>query len=269
MLALSQLVTFPTILDNTLDVFLTNWPSLVNSCEPVPWISDHDSAVYLHSDILPKRHRPIQRTNHIWRKADNRLIHDKLATFADELQKDYNLDTPVETLWALFVARYKHVLAKHVPTKLSSRRYNQLWAKGKIRNVSRKKKKYFKKAQRTNHAHDQTKYREIKKLAQSECRKAYYEYINSVLNVHNQNDVNLKTFWSFIKSKTKENTGVTPLMKNDTVHSDSQAKADILNMQFPSVFTIGNASNAPSLGVSPYSDLPHITVSAAENHWKT
>ena len=52
-------------------------------------------------------------------------------------------------------------------------------------------------------------------------------------------------------------------MKNGTVHSDSQAKADILNMQFSSVFTIGNASNVPSLGVSPYSELPHITVYVA------
>ena len=260
MLGLSQMATFPTRLDNTLDVFLTNRPSLVNSCEPVPGISDHDAAVYVHSDILPKRHRPIQRTIHVWRKADNRLIHDELATFA---QKHHNLDTPVETPWALFVARCKQVLAKHVPTKLSSRRYNQPWANGKIRNLSRKKKKYFKKAQRTKCAHDQTKYRDIKKLAQSEGRKAYYEYINSMLDENNQNEVNLKKFWSFIKSKKKENSGVAPLMKNGTVHSDSQAKADILNMQFSSVFTTGNASNAPSLGVSPYSELPHITVSVA------
>ena len=34
-------------------------------------------------------------------------------------------------------------------------------------------------------------------------------------------------------------------------------------MQFSSVFTIGNASNAPILGMSQYSELPHITVSVA------
>ena len=44
MLGLSQMVTFPTRLDNTLDVFLTNRPSLVNRCEPVPGISDHDAS---------------------------------------------------------------------------------------------------------------------------------------------------------------------------------------------------------------------------------
>ena len=76
MLGISQMVTFPTSLENTLDVFLTNRPSLVNSCEPEPGISDHDAAVYVHSHVLPKRHRPIQKTNHVWRTADHRLIHD-------------------------------------------------------------------------------------------------------------------------------------------------------------------------------------------------
>ena len=67
-----------------------------------------------------------------------------------------------------------------------------------------------------------------------------------MLDVNNQNEVNLKKFWSFINSKTKENSGVATHMKNGTVHSDSLAKADILNMQFSSVFTIGNASNVRS-----------------------
>jgi len=74
MLGLSQMVIFPTIIDNSLDIFLTNRPSLVNRCELIPGISDHDAAVFVNSDILPKRHRHIQRTIHVWRKADSRLI---------------------------------------------------------------------------------------------------------------------------------------------------------------------------------------------------
>ena len=84
-----------------------------------------------------------------------------------------------------------------------------------------------------------------------------------MLDIHNQNEVYLRKFWSFIKSKKKENSGVAPLVKNGTVHSDSQAEADILNKQLTLVFTIGNVSNAPSMGVSPYSELPHIKVSVA------
>ena len=92
MLGLSQSVTFPTRLDNTLDVFITNRPSPShNRCEPMSVISDHDAAVYVNSGIMPKRHRLIPRTIHVWSKADSRLIQEELATFADELQNDHNL----------------------------------------------------------------------------------------------------------------------------------------------------------------------------------
>ena len=257
MLGLSQMVTFPTRLHNTLDVFLTNRPSLVNRCEPIPGVSDHDAAVYVNSDIVPKRQRPVQRKIHIWKKADTELIKEDLAAFAEEMQTRYNPETPVETLWALFTAKCQSVLANHVPTKLSSQRYNQPWANGKIRNLSRKKKKCYKKAQRTKSDQDIAKYRATKKLVQSECRKAYYQYINSMIGESNQNGGNLKKFWSFIKS---DNNGVAPLKKNGIVHSDSQTKADILNTQFSSVFTKGGKINVPNLGTCKYSVLPDITV---------
>ena len=158
----------------------------------------------------------------------------------------------METLWALFTAKCQSILDNHVPTKLSSQRYNQPWANGKIRNLSRKKKKYYKKAQRTRSDQDMAKYQATKKLVQSECRKAYYQYINSMIGESNQNGGNLKKFWSFIKSKKNDNSGVAPLKKNGIVHSDSQTKADILNTQFSTVFMKGGKINCDT--------LPDITV---------
>jgi hypothetical protein len=46
-----------------------------------------------------------------------------------------------------------------------------------------------------------------------------------------------KRFWSFIKSKRCESTGVSPLKDSDgKTYSDSETKANILNKQFSSVF---------------------------------
>ena len=50
-LGLSQTVKFPTRDKSTLELFFTNRPSLLNRCEPIPGISDHDTAVYIDSDI--------------------------------------------------------------------------------------------------------------------------------------------------------------------------------------------------------------------------
>ena len=41
-----QFVTFPTRNDNTLDIFATNRPSLVNKCFPISGIGDHDGVLY-------------------------------------------------------------------------------------------------------------------------------------------------------------------------------------------------------------------------------
>ena len=82
----------------------------LSPCEPIPGISYHDASSRLHKLFFPKRHRPIQSLIHVWRKTDSRLIQEDL-TFADELQNDHNIDTPVETMWALVVSRCKHILA--------------------------------------------------------------------------------------------------------------------------------------------------------------
>jgi hypothetical protein len=46
-LAVEQMVNFPTRNTNILDIFLTNRPSLISRCEPVPGISDHETAVFI------------------------------------------------------------------------------------------------------------------------------------------------------------------------------------------------------------------------------
>ena len=51
---LEQMVDFPTINQNTLDLFITNGPTLVNRCEPMPGISDHE-IVCINSNVSVKR----------------------------------------------------------------------------------------------------------------------------------------------------------------------------------------------------------------------
>ena len=40
--SLSQIVDFPTRISNILDIFVTNRPSLIESCESIDGISDHE-----------------------------------------------------------------------------------------------------------------------------------------------------------------------------------------------------------------------------------
>ena len=47
-----------------------------------------------------------------------------------------------------------------------------------------------------------------------------------------------KAFWSYVKSKRQESTGVAPLKNKDGfIHSDSSSKVEIFNYQFVSAYT--------------------------------
>ena len=72
---------------------------------------------------------------------------------------------------------------------------------------------------------------------------------------------NSKKFWSFIKSKGQEWTGVAPLKnKMGFLQSDNKSKAEILNEQFQSVFTKENLNNCPNKGNSSYQTMSDIKI---------
>ena len=75
---------------------------------------------------------------------------------------------------------------------------------------------------------------------------------------------NRKLFWKYIKSKRKENIGISILKsQNGSVVSNSQEKAEILNNQFKSVFTIENTENFPNKGPSSYPKFQDIEITTA------
>ena len=72
---------------------------------------------------------------------------------------------------------------------------------------------------------------------------------------------NPKKFWSFIKGKKQESSGLAPLRQTDgTLHSNPHTKADILNCQFKSVFTKEDMSSMPDKGDSPHNTMDPIIV---------
>ena len=90
------------------------------------------------------------------------------------------------------------------------------------------------------------KFKAAKREVQSECRKAYYSYINSMITGEETDPESLKRFGSFIKSKKCDNSGVSPLKRDGVAHSDSQVKANIMYDKLSSVFTEEYISTAPT-----------------------
>ena len=127
-----------------------------------------------------------------------------------------------------------------------------------IKRLSRRKQNAYNKAKASKKTKDWDHYKSIKKKCQIECRKAYNNYVSTMLN----NDIKSspKRLWSFLKSKICDSTGVAPLSKGGNNHSGSLEKANILNDQFTSVFTEEDTTNVPTMGPSPFPDLEQIQI---------
>jgi len=250
-----QLATFPTRLENTLDIFATNRPSLVNKCTPIPGISDHD-IVLTDVNILTARRKPVARLIHLWKKADLESMTSDLTNFTTRFTSSNNASTPINNLWDTFKKECTAAINKHVPSKMTSTRYSQPWCNRTIRRLSRRKKRAYKRARKSNSEKDWTTYKTIQKATRTECKTAHNKYVHDLVT-----DDNSKKLYTFVKNKKCDGSGVAPLKRDGVNHVDPPTKAEILNDQFTSVFTKEDTeSPLPDLGESPYPDAPQIHV---------
>ena len=75
------MVDFPTRKDSILDIFVTNRPSLVNKCTPIPGLSDHDF-VLIGANIVPSRQKSARRLIYLWNKANLIEMEQDIAAFS-------------------------------------------------------------------------------------------------------------------------------------------------------------------------------------------
>ena len=257
--ALEQMVTFPTRIEHTLDLFLTNRPSLVNRCTVIPGIADHD-IVFVESPIYASRNKPTKRKVHLWKRADTIQMRDELCSFANNFITTYDVTSNIEEMSRNITSSLSHILDKCVPSKMTTTRFNQPWITREVKRLSRQKKRCFKKARDSKSSKEQRRYQHLKKATRSACKRAYDDYITNIISPDCQS--NPKKFWSFITSKRTESTGVAPLKASDGLtYSDPTTKANILNDQFSSVF---NSTEDPTtikeLTSPPHTSMPKIDV---------
>lgn len=100
---------------------------------------------------------------------------------------------------------------------------------------------------------DWSKYKDIKKQFQRECRQAYNAYLSTLVDP-NSNTIT-KKLWSYIKSRKQDHTGIGPLKHQDILFTDTVAKADILADYFSSVFTHEDSSHIPSMSGNTFPSM--------------
>ena len=256
---LEQMVDFPTRGDNTLDVILTNRPTLTNRCSPLPGLSDHDM-VFMDADARASRRKPTRRRILLWKRADLDTIRSRVHQMSEDYTTKITTSTPVEDLANALQLELDKIIDECVPSKLSSTRVNQPWFNSETKRILRRKSRSFQKARRTNKARDWNRFKRLKKEAQKVCRNTYNRYIHDIIHSEPADGRN-KKLGALVKAKRSDQMGVAPLKEGGFLHSDPKTKANILNRQFTSVFSSDNGAPLPDLGVSNHPTMDNISVS--------
>ena len=138
---LDQIVSTPTRIteytSNLLDLFLTNNRTLINKCEVVPGIGDHEAVYYVGSSMRPMKVKTPPRKVFQYKKANYDQMREDLREYQNHFTEQTSSSSANET-WTQFEEKLKTLTDKHIPSKMiSGNRIRKPWVDtGKSRNCS-------------------------------------------------------------------------------------------------------------------------------------
>ena len=109
----------------------------------------------------------------------------------------------------------------------------------KNKNTYEEKGQTLQKNEKSGNKDLKDKYKHLKHHVQKELRHAYWTYIENIVTPEQDDNSfsNMKKFWSYIKSKKSDYSGVSSLKQDGRLISDPKQKSNSLNHQFQSVFS--------------------------------
>jgi hypothetical protein len=245
---LEQIVREPTRINNTLDLFFTTNPTLVEKSCVVPGISDHDGIPVIIMSTRPNYIKFKPRKVFLYSKADVTGLKKYLKDWSISFISKICPQTTVNTMYNDFKNAVEKAMEKFIPSKMVTKRNKCPWLNQKVKRLHKCKQRAYNSHRRLNTSDSYDNFKNIRKEVTTETRKIYRNHIKSVCSG------SLKKFYSYIKSLKIDTIGIPTLKKDGRLHSDNQTKAGILNEQFSSVFTHENTQLTPE----PESNVPSI-----------
>ena len=256
---LTQHVKQPTRGHNILDLVFTTNPNVVADLKIQSGMSDHDAVIF-DINLKPSTNRKQPRKVFIFKKGNMEVVRNDLKQRFDKYIETEALSNSVDVNYYYFKSTINEVMKKNIPQKNINGRWNVPWLTNSIKRMTRKKQRLYNKARRTDNPSDWKKFKEMRKCIKKQLTIAHNEYVSDLLTApeksRSNKEVPSKRFWSYIKSKKTHDVGIPPLKDNGADVNDNYGKANLLSNQFKSVFTKENLDNIPSLGPSPYPDVP-------------
>ena len=251
---LEQVVREPTRGKNTLDLFFTTNPTLVERSTVTPGLSDHDGVPLIIISAKPRVIKQRPRKVYLYHKADTNALLSDLRRWSDEFSSRDLTDTSVNDMYEEFQNSLETAMDSHIPSKIVSKRNQTPWINKRVKRLHKRKQRAYNQYSKNRDEVNYEKFRAARKTTFRETRSAYRKYINEVVSD------SPKKFWSFVKNLKVDSIGIPTLKKDGKLESDNRAKAEILNDQFKSVFTKENLQ-LPSVPELNTPTMPDIIIS--------
>ena len=270
---LFQHVTEPTRARGTdepslLDLIITNEEMQVSDIQFTSPLgkSDH-SVIYFnyncYLDVAKHRHESFS-----YNKADYEAMRQYLTDLDWRTQFLKESDSlSVEDHWLTLKRMLVSVRNKFVPKVCQHdwRRKGKIPVSKDLRNAIRSKnaahRNWILKKNRVDGDHARMEFKRKRNKVKTLLRKAKRDFEQ---NIASKIKSNPKSFWSHVRQKLKSKSGIAPLLqdpkdKSSTKFNDKE-KADILQNQYSSVFTIEPCQDLPSLDRRTNNRIPEIEI---------
>lgn len=240
---LSQLVTFPTRGVNTLDLVCVSHPDLVGRLRTVPPIhSDHDGLAFCFLSKVKSTQDP-PRPSYNWRRADL----EKMSEFLVAFEQEYSCIAPhrsVEQNWQHMKSTFARAMSDNIPTSVKKNRSRPI-PREVIRLCRQRDRAY--RALREYPTHEnRRRYNSLRNRSKRECARAHRTQLNRIADALGEN--NSQPFWRHVKSLRADQVTIPDISNgNGDLVSDPEAKANVFNRRFQSVFT-----------AEPDGDIPYV-----------
>lgn len=241
---LTQMVMEPTRQGNILDLLFTSHPDLVDKVYTAPGMSDHDAVI---CDINFRANPPAnpKRNVYLYKRADMEGLRRKLKECFELFQASHP-EKSIRTNWDQFKADVYNSINEFIPQRtLKNKRSLSPWCKVNIRRLIRNKRWRYNSARRNGKEQSWRRFRHLRKLVHNELQLAHQQRVNNLLDIDEADTVHdhakasvTKRSWQYIKVKRRDSAGIAILKSHGKEFTKPKEKADILNEQYHSVFTL-------------------------------
>ena len=153
-----------------------------------------------------------------------------------------------------------------IPKKRINNKHQIPWVTHKIKKMIRKKNKIHSKLKSSKSAKIMKQYKAIKHRLQKDMRIAYWTYIDNIIDYSEEDNTSerkseLKKFWSFLKLKHKDSSGVAPRVVIATLSPMPPTKQPSSITNLVRYSPMNQEDQCQTKGLSPFPAMPDIDLS--------